>query len=410
MITAFCQKIAETIQRPVKSASLSGSKLRYSAEFFPLYPFLDRLNRRDLSRFTKTATFSIRQTYQDTRSAVIQLDMPFEIEGRRVRSLRLKGIFAQAIKGIVKAYEEGDGFVDTLVKPVGEGKIIGVRERQATEYSAKGTMRFDELEAEVKAAIKLGPEITDILLGYGIFEKLSFNGQPVGFVVYGMERQSDDRCGFSEDSAKGQGYLRSEFGPIVEQMGNLLRGMHERQLFHGYPHEGNFGINHDDMKVRLVDLDTAVEWASLPPDARLAFLYLDLSKAISHFYESRGFLDEDHDIRTFSLIPLLPHLFWGYFKGDTTIKFVRRLRSFMGDDADSNYIGQTLINAFGLPYDVSRYPRCEILEMIKRSPFLGPRILAELEPGKEICLRSFLGAHQRYDQFFQAICSVAAGI
>ena len=336
-----------------------GDGIRYAVELTEIRSFLNRLSASDRDLFTKRATFSIKSCDQDERTVIIPLQSPLEIEGKTIYALRLKGVYPQAKEGLVLPYKEGNGFVSYLLPVTGKDIISSTTER--TDFSAQGSMNLKRLKSEVLTALELGPNRTDMLLGFGTYEDLQYNGQPVGFSVYGMERKDDVRV---------LTYLKTKYGErmshdreerprwaiipptstiLAQNTGRLLREMHEIGLIHGYPHLGNYGIL-DPQQCRLLDLDTAVRMSTIPAEQRAAFIYLDLARVINDFMKDKYSIlskEEDHSIPNACFMPLLPHFLYGYFKGTQAQAFLKGIMRFVENNSFDSSLRAELFTMFG---------------------------------------------------------------
>ncbi|MEE8638665.1 MAG: hypothetical protein V3T21_06485 [Candidatus Margulisiibacteriota bacterium] len=404
MIANFCQRVQKLTGKNISFHALSRGVFRYSVKIAEVKPFLARLSKNNLELFEKQATFSLGDQRRDKRSAVIPLENPLNIEGKTIFALRLKGVFPQVSEnGKAKRYTKGRGFSPRLLEPAGGTAIIAKSERPASEYSAWGAMSFETLEREVETALILGPERTDLLLGFGMYEDFSFNGKPVGFAIYGMERKEDIRIKrhlWSHIEEKGS---FPKVKDLAEHTGKLLREMHELKLGHQFPHLGNYGFL-SQKEARLLDLETSFELLSVSQEARLAFLYLDLSHTTYEYQripEYKNTSDGETIKEDFPLTPLLPFFFWGYFQGDTSLSFIKVLQRFM----DGNYKPYELSDIFGrLPEFKEGWRRGGEFTLIE--PIIK---LYTLPEDSQIDLEDFR-SYPFFNLFYEALESVALSI
>ncbi|MFH1386911.1 MAG: hypothetical protein ABIH50_04530 [bacterium] len=139
-MTILGQSIANQVKRTLPVTSLPKGEFRYSVQLSELQPFLQKLSGNDLALLKRRMTFSLERAREDTRSVVILLEQPIELEGQLISSLRLKGVFPQSENGKVKPYVDGAGYSVTKVEPISSTRIRGRKERKSTEFSASGTM------------------------------------------------------------------------------------------------------------------------------------------------------------------------------------------------------------------------------------------------------------------------------
>lgn len=365
---------------------------------------MGKLSPEDLDTFKKRATFSLLPHENDTRSIVIQLKKPIAINNKTILNIRLKGIYPKVShSNEIARYSFGNGFLHALFNIPCADMIKSRREREASEYKAWGTLQFERLKKEVETALALGPRITDLLLGFGLFEGLEFNGQPIGFAVYGMERDNDLRISeYIPQYIKENGRL-PQMQELAAHTGWLLRKAH-RQFILESPHLGNYGILNAET-ARLMDFDNATRMASIPPEMRPAFIYLNLSRTINdyqmiHRYEE--FYDGEPEEHLIPTTPLLPFFLWGYFGGDTNLPFVQSIADFARADQDPSscerYFGR-------LPYFGDGWREGGTFTLVE--PIIH---LMSQKNDAEINLQDYAGQYPLFGQFYQAIRAVAASI
>jgi hypothetical protein len=340
MFARLCQSVQNIIKREIRFYNIPRQRDRYAVKLAEVIPFIDQLSKVDLEDFEGKATFATGMNGQDKRSVVIPLVRPLVIEGKEIAGLRLKAVMPQVCDGNqIKAYGSGSGFSRRILEVAGENEIRVRPKNKFSEYDPWGTLRFSGVENEVEAALRLGDKITETLLGFGIFEGLEFDGEQVGFVIYGMERKDDLRV-------LGNLFWQLKIGldaaldkaELAVQTGELLRAMHKKGLGHRFPHLQNYRVLPEN-KARLLDLDTARELVSIPENQRAAFLYLDLVRAVKSYQMDIGVrrsYDDESWTEYLQLTPLLPFFFWGYFGGDTNLAFVREIERFVNGDSNGN--------------------------------------------------------------------------
>lgn len=323
----LCHTAQKLLKRQLTGTAIARGEYRYAVRLNETHKFLNKLEEDDLACLKKYLTYSFDQVNLDVRSVVIGLKRPVSIAGRMILALRLKGIYPRVSKeNKVEAYTMGNGYAGRVIE-VSEGARLSARMSQGmSEVSPRGTMSLERLTREVEVALKLGPETTDLLLGFGHFEELRYNGQEVGFVVYGIERQEDIRLITGWKGRIAKTGLLPKANHLAVHTGQLLRSMHDRSLAHRYPHLGNYAAL-NNMEARLLDLDTAIDLGQTAEVARPAILYLDLARTINDYqkvfdFKHPRYRSMDREVR---LTPLLPHFLWGYFKGDRSLSFVSDL-------------------------------------------------------------------------------------
>ncbi|OGC04874.1 hypothetical protein A2276_02805 [candidate division WOR-1 bacterium RIFOXYA12_FULL_43_27] len=258
---------------------------RYSSQIFEVKSFLAILSIEDRKAFWRFATSSFEHE-KDKRSAIIRLINPIEIEGRLIMSLRLKGVAPKETDGKVKAYSTGAGFINKDITCMGKN-IIGLTYKSPNDYQADGTMTMTKLSNEVEGAIMLGPEITDLLLGFGFFEGLTYNDKPVGFAIYGMEREEDLRVGEMLDRAETP-ETTEKYRPYIIRAAELHRMEHDRRFFHGFLHPHNMAFGPKG-SLRVVDLDGSYDFSTRPKEEYPTIIYTDLIRPIFDLYQYSTF-------------------------------------------------------------------------------------------------------------------------
>lgn len=338
---------------------------RYPVKLYLLQPFLEQLTGNSLAQFRQLIDCSSLTKDVDERSLSMSLKPAIEVAGTRLYGIRTKGIFPQEQDGVVAQYRPKSnqptnklkGFVDKKMKPLSGSRIMATRKKES--YQAWGTMKVESLTKELEAAFSLGREITDVLLGFGIFEGLTYDGKPVGFAIYGMERLEDQRLG--GPFARGVAFnLYWQHKDRLINAGQQLFNLHQAGWCHGFfPHLGNYSIN-PGFEVKLLDLEAAFPFSSVAPELKFGSIYLDLDRAIEGFYRYVEFYDDS--------VPLtvgLPLFLWGYFRGDRHRPFVRKLERFI--DSPLYPLDRSLCDAFGSRpdgpfFDPSRQRRLTLIE------------------------------------------------
>ena len=192
MIQELCEIAFRSTQRPVcLLGTLPGRRPVSAVE---ITPFFGRITANDQNMFRNMATCAMEAADEDIRSNMFSLRAPFEAEGATIRALRLKGIYPKVNdEGIVWPYTQGAGFSYKDVSVTDTGKIVGHTRKDPDDFDSCGTVKLSCLLNEISGAISLGPKITDPLLGFGTYDGISYNEQPVGFLVYGTERTGNTR-------------------------------------------------------------------------------------------------------------------------------------------------------------------------------------------------------------------------
>ncbi len=322
MVVNLCRNVEALAKRQLRKTGMpQGNSFKHRAAIYQIYPFLNKLGKADLEAFWKYATHSSGKTPLDDRSRVITLENPIVADGKTIKALRLKGVYPFAENGKVAPYSSGAGFVQNLLIPCGGTKIKLVENKDTANHAAYGSMNMERLKQEVTTALTLGKELTDIALGFGIFEDLSYLDKPVGFAIYGMERETDTRLG-NEFSSAPDNWRFPKQQPLVEDAGLRLKKAIEAGFAFGYPVSWNFAV-HSPQEIRIVDLDTSVNTTGLSREERITYAYLDLGIAMQSYYIG---VSERGDV--INMTPLLPHLLWGFFRGDSSLKFVRQIEKY----------------------------------------------------------------------------------
>ncbi|MFA5098419.1 MAG: hypothetical protein WC490_07350 [Candidatus Margulisiibacteriota bacterium] len=302
----------------------------YDLDFF--------LNNLGMSRkqfaFAVTRAAAADSPRTDERTAVISVkNTPL---GEQFSSLRLKGVFPRLDEtGGMETYLRGRGRAELHLGAVAPHTIGGWAET-FDELSPYGSMRLDRLKIEMDTAAHLGTGMTDSLLGFGIYEQPLFRGDMAGFAVYGMTRDMDVRLGPYLEAKVSTCGITQDVMALAVHSGGLLRQMHTAGRKHTYPHHGNFAVE-SETAAKIVDLDSSEDIRALEPDHLAPQLYLDLARGIYDYMAD--YLAERHNPRSrFYAVPLLPHFLWGYFKGDTSLAFVRMIEPWLnGQKSDEEY-------------------------------------------------------------------------
>lgn len=315
---------------------------RFNANLFEIRGFKDALSPNDRTNLFRHITGSVSLEKGDVRSAFVPLETPVTIDGITISALRMKGVFPKAHEdGEVLRYSSGKGFCDRLCLPTEGTKIRVTLDKEAGQFSPYGTLSSSRLETEVLTAVELG-DSTDPILGYSVFEDLHFNGGPVGAAIYGAQRPIDQRFyKVLSSTILLKGVLPDEY-EAAAQSGILLRTMHKKLLAHRYPHLGNYVLNPDG-RLKIVDLDTTVSLFAVPKEQRLAFLYLDVARAVEDYMKDfpyRDCYDGEEEITYLTPLNLLPWFFFGYFNGFPKSDFFEVIKDFMtGDRQKGELVG-----------------------------------------------------------------------
>jgi len=400
-VAQLCQKVANLVGRHPRLQNVNRGQYRHAIQLAQITPFLNSLSANDRSVLNLVATATHDKVKPDHRSQIIPLEQPIQSEGREILSLRLKGVYPRVTEdGKVKPYVEGNGYLKRIMEPAGETRVAVRMERDASEISPYGSLRLERLTKEIETALILGPKMTDQLLGFGVYEDLRFDQQPIGFLIYGMERKEDVRMiGHLSSHVRQTGRLPEAEDQAIKS-GSLLRSMHDQELIHGFPHMGNYAVI-GDRSARLLDLDATVKLGSVPAEDRAAYLYLDLSRAINDY--QRHFLYEDIydgevDYEYVPSTPLLPFFLWGYFRADISMPFVKMLQEFVVEPQSVS----RLLQRFGdLPEFGNGWRQGNDFTLIEPTV----RLYSMREPG-QIDLQDFT-SNPLFAQFFEALQIVA---
>jgi hypothetical protein len=253
------------------------------------------------------------------------------MNGNVIRGIRLKGGCPNVLpggNGEIAPYT-GKGYDDIEITVLPNG-VINIRQQKGAPLP-EGTITEPRLVGEVKTAELLGPTMTHYLLGYGIYQGLSFNGKEVGLAVYGLEYPVDQRLCYVLKEAGARRDLRR----LSWKAGAMLRMLHdEYKLFHQYPHSGNYSLI-SNIDIRIVDLDMATVMHGFSPRARVAMRYLDLARSLRDFY-----LDVPEQER----VPMIASFVKGYFQINSALDIYKYAEDCI--DGTKNAASR---NAFGRP-------------------------------------------------------------
>jgi hypothetical protein len=398
-VQSICGKTPQIFRIPKQD------KYRFGVKVYEIERFKRLLSKNDLEHLKRRATYSVEVNRKDVRTIIVPLENPVVIKGNTIYALRLKGVLPQVREeGAVASYKSGNGFVKFKMEGFGRDSIRIVENEDQAEFQAYGTLRYSKLKVEVEAALALGNRTTEELLGFGLFEGLEFEGVPVGFAIYGMERRRDVRVGgeFVRQIGKRGGAL-PEAGDLVAHTGELLRRMHEEGMAHGFPRLDNYRKQNDGL-AKLLDLDSTQNILRIPKDKRLPFIYLDLSRMINDYQRDIWYeevYDREVEADYAQLTPLLPFFFWGYFRGDVSLPFVREMKQFVEDPVSVWRVNET----FGqLPNFGGRWRRGGTFTLME--PIIQ---LYSGGGGGELSLSEYR-SERLFDQFYAAIDQVAGNL
>ncbi len=218
-----------------------------------LFKFLtaDRPTQERLAD-THSGDIVIRRDKRDEngRTVYFKLSTPLVVGGRTLTWLRIKGArpFFDSNGDLQTHY--GNGRVDTPLIVDEEGYTVA---GQAVDRP-QGAMTTSESEREFAMMQRSlnKPWRADYPVAIGTIDEIRFAGEPLSFIVAGME-EMDMRCGgqdgltplFSSPGRSDWEYWkdwsanRSDF---AKRVGETLRAYHDHGLFHRYPHLGNIGV------------------------------------------------------------------------------------------------------------------------------------------------------------------------
>ena len=322
MIRPLGQKIQALVTTQLVYHVLQQRKRGYPVQVAEVVPFMEQLKRQPYSYeqfihfITGAETFC--RDFFDQRSIVIPLRQPLRINGRNIFALRLKGVLPQVYrdKDQVVPHKGGLGAPNYVFEPQAEGFRYNVRLlSEDKDFEPKGAMSFSCLAAETTAALVLGSEQTDCLLGFGLFGHLEYIGSPVGFVVYGLETKRDVRLGLHFAETQGQ-----TLNDLAEKMGATLRQA-QQKIVHRAPTATNFGLRLG-RQIKILDLEKALPISSIPQSARAAFLMIDILKASKDYYELA--------FQGITSLKLLPNFFAGYFNQERESSFCQEIKPYVG--------------------------------------------------------------------------------
>ena len=392
MTVNFAQQI---IGRKIAPQNFGGGFLHApKVQIFEVIPFLDRISSSNFLSINKIFATDAQPYPEDERSIVIPLDQPINDD---ILAIRFKGIYPKVAKnGVVEPYTAGRGLQNIFFTAI--GTELKCEYGGDGPYSPYGTLSSKNLEREAKAALLLGPQITDTLLGFGIYPRYTFNTAPVGFAIYGMKRKVDIRLDdYLKNSVKNTHALPPSSDELARHSGEMLREAHIKGLIFGYNRNANnYGVN-SPTEARLLDLETATALSSVPREARSLLIYVDLARTIRDLLGSSSY--GDWPWQSVDCTPLLPFFLWGYFKGDTKLPFVQQLVKF----TNGSYKEKELFDTFGY----APWHGIEI-EGLKTSPLIDP---INIEPREAtINLEYSAKWNKSFALFYAAIKNTAASI
>jgi hypothetical protein len=323
---------------------------------------------------------------RDERSSFFSLTEGRLFGDQKIVSLRFKGnrphvdFDEEGRTSRVRSYVDGSGYVHRhlTVDVDSPGSIVASNKTEA-DYSPDGSMDLFDLSVEVETALMLGPYITDRLLGFGIFIDLFHHNEPVGYAVYGMERYEDERVSpyLAKYRRSYQGWPQ-ETATLLEKIGKKLMQAHQRGVWFGYPHLGNFAPIRP-AEIRLLDLDTA---RALPNnlEATVAALYLDTSEVLSKL--ERG-IDGNYPVP--ALVP--------YF-----------LRGYLGEIADPEFARQLTL---ALPKKENSFMEESAMYDEDSAILVTPRRTLENLQSDRVALKDYTGDSRLFSAFYRQLVSCA---
>jgi len=207
------------------------------------------------------------------RSGHIKLSAPIEMYGHDIRGLKLKGIghFEEVGKGnppSVDAYEDAVPIWHQGATAEGKFEMIWQRPRPDGGMFASGAeqeylINLDMIEAEAEV---------NVPICWGSFEDLKFQGSDLGFVVFGLLNQFDDRLdALITEDINTNPYLKGIltyndpkgiikfFSDLYYSFGQAHRmHFHDRNWLRFAAHSGNLFFYPELGKLGMCDFDSCV--------------------------------------------------------------------------------------------------------------------------------------------------------
>ncbi|MFA5840414.1 MAG: hypothetical protein WC890_07195 [Candidatus Margulisiibacteriota bacterium] len=347
-IRAFTGRMPQ--KRQIPAASITGG--RHSVTLYEIHPFIELLPQNEQQRLLLAATGDWKRSglYKEGRK-VLCGDYSVEnyplLGGREVRQIRLKGALPRLQnRNVVRRYK-GLGYVDKWLIPMGECRLGTKRaDNNIQFFHPDGSMRKRTLEREVLSALQLGGQITDVVLGFGLYDDLVFDGDQVGFVVYGLEVSNINRVSDAFDHILFSN-RREEFMlhlvDLTENSGRMLARVHrEHKLSHSYAYPMNYRrfLNGE---VRLLDLDTMQTLKGYSPEEIAVRLFIDLNRAAWDHYRIDNCwfsgIPEEHWLLFNNRAPFLAHWLKGYFDEYPGLYFTGLINAFLSKNPRSKWSG-----------------------------------------------------------------------
>lgn len=290
-----------------------------------------------MERLREIVTTDSQDAREDGRSDVISFAHAITWQGADIKSLRCKGIYPQVNGEQVKEYTKGDGYVSTIPSINENGQIYCLEEKK----NPFGTILYKRAQYEFKMHEELTSKAiaVDVPLGIGYYNDISFQGQQVGFALYGLESEQDLRCNTAD-------YMN-----CLTQMGELLRKIHDAGYVHRYPHFGNFGMvkTTDGIKVVAKDLGSMFRINDMAgenfQEQVIAFRWLDISKMLWGYLQYQmEFTDEISPTKR--TLQAVPQFVSGYF-GDNWPDYIDTKNIFtMNEDKLGTLFDKEIVNLY----------------------------------------------------------------
>jgi hypothetical protein len=388
-IPALCRNIKTFSGREPILRHLDFPRGRHDTTLYEVTPFFHALGPEKIVHFGNMGS-GIAYT-NDGRTDYFKLDSTVPLFTTGIKALRLKGICPETFTNrdtgvtVVPAYREGPGFVPNpiTIDPTNPNVLLATAQPYPAGYSPTGSMHLPEISLEVQTALRLGPTITDPILGFAIFNALEFEGMAVGYVIYGMPRYNDVRVGSHLLNSYLFGYRGAPQGMVelIEDAGRKLRQANEAGIWLRYPQLDNFAV-YSQVECRAVDLDAARELPNTT-EARASALYVGLSRTMVH-------LQKIHPMVNLFLAPLIGPFLRGYFGSTILPSFSIQLEDAIAKTTDFR------ARTFMIGQKDSRV-------------LTKPRNLLKNDPGVYVNLRDFT-SNRLFGLFYESLLDVAAEI
>lgn len=365
---------------------------------------LNSFNDEDQEYFKKIITNTTKQnedtdTNFDIRSKHFGLVRAIFVDEKYpINRIRVKGCNPQDFGGTVPLYQWGMGYADMYSETDKNGNIYSYARKMTDNPSPLGTMKLSKIINEVQKAVYLGPGMTHHFLGYGFYPDLKFRGEPVGFVVYGIESGEDLRLNSYYSSHILQSGITEDDKIIAEKTGWAVRALHEKNCFHKFLNFSNIALEVEKQKIGIVDLGSISELSEGDLLACAARIFLDISNIIEQYYKIIP-VPYGKEIK---MDILLPYFLQGYFKQNSSPEFLKIIDEAKTEQPDK---------VFGT-YPKASYSAEEqkFIAYGGTETLIHPYLITLCFPGEELSLEDYALDSEMFRPFWESIKSVADSI